>query len=103
MVNQMKVGDYVTVMGSAQFAGLGKALTPRSKRSYLTVMRRFFSDLQGIPHQVDERGAHPIPHRFNPIRAFETPGSVQRLIGPYPPAVEVAWWATVLAAQAALT
>jgi integrase len=103
MVNQMKVGDYVTVMGSAQFAGLGKALSPRSKRSYLTVMRRFFSDLQEIPHRVDERGAHRIPYHFNPMRVFETPHAVQRLIGPDPRVIEDAWWWKLLAAAEALT
>jgi integrase len=103
MVNQMKVGDYVTVMGSAQFAGLGKALTPRSKSNYLTVMRRFFSDLQEIPHQVDKRGAYRIPRRFNPMRVFETPRAVRRLIGPDPRVIEDAWWWKLLAAAAALT
>lgn len=103
MVNQMKVGDYVTAMGSAQFAGLGKALTPRSKSNYLTVMRRFFSDLQEIPHQVDEHEPRRIPQRFNPMRVFETPRAVRRLIGPDPRVIEDAWWWKILAAAAALT
>lgn len=88
MVNDMKVGDYVTVVESARSAGLGKALTPRSKNNYLTVMRRFFSDVQEIPHQINGREACCIPRRFNPLRVFETPRSLSRLIGPDPRVID---------------
>ncbi len=99
----MKVGDYVTVVESARSAGLGKPLTPRSKSNYLTVMRRFFSDLQEIPHQINGREARCIPRCFNPLRLFETPRSVSRLIGPDPRVIDDAWWWKILAAAETLT
>ncbi len=93
-VANMKVGDYVSVKSSAAFAGIGKEFTPRTKNHMLTVMRRFFSDLQEIPHRLgDEEGAaHCIARNFNPLVAFQTPPSILNLIGPDPRIIEDSWW-----------
>ena len=101
--DEAQLGDYVTLVESARSAGLGKALTPRSKSNYLTVMRRFFSDVQEIPHQINDRETCCIPRRFNLLRVFETPRSVSRLIGPDPRVINDAGWWKILAAAEALT
>ncbi len=102
-VNEMNVGDYVNMRDAIQGAGIiGKALMPRSKDNVLTVMRRFFSDLQEVPHSVDDRGAHRILRHFNPLRVFETPRSIGRLIGPDPRVIDDAWWWKMLGAATAL-
>jgi hypothetical protein len=76
----MKVGDFVGKKAPQQVAGWGKALSPRSKDHILFVLRRFFLDVQEVPHQVGAAPARRVPRRFNPLRLFQTPASLRRLM-----------------------
>jgi integrase len=82
----------------------GQPLKPRTQNHYLGVLRRFFADLQDLPHRVgtDPRG-QTIPRRFNPVLAFRTPRAIKNLIGPDPRVIDDAWWWKLLAAAESLS
>jgi len=85
-VNQLHSGEYCcTWPPSAQ--PRGQPLSPRRKHQLLGVLRRSFLDTQ-------EWGW--MEHTFNPLRAFATPRSLTRLIGPSPRALADDVWAKLL-------
>lgn len=99
----MKVGDFVGKKSPEQVVGWGKALSPRSKDHILFVLRRFFLDLQEVPHQVGVAPPRRLSRHFNPLRLFQTPASLRRLIGPDPRVIDDAWWWKLLHAAIELT
>ncbi len=87
-VDRMTVGE----LSGGELAGSvakirGKPVGPTTKSWYLSAMRTFFQDLQE---------AGKIPVRFNPIRAFATPASIRRAIGPDPRVIDPTVWAKIL-------
>lgn len=83
---------------------VGKPFTAGTKDGYLTTLRRFFSDLQEIPHRAPgEAKARTIGRHFNPMVALQTPRSIKNLIGPDPQVIDDAWWWKLLAAAETLT
>jgi integrase len=86
MVQQVCVGDYVQRrigLGDR----LGEPLSPRSKASYIVVLRAFFRDCQEWEW---------IPRRFNPTQALATPRSILALTGPQPRVIADELWAKLL-------
>lgn len=73
----------------------GKPLAPRSKKHHLEALRAFFRDLQEEPFNV--------PRAFDPNRAFRTPQSIYRLIGPDPRDIDPLLWARLVHAAHTLT
>ncbi len=102
-VTDFKIGDYITLKDTAELIGLGKGLTPRSKDHMFTVLRRFFTDLQEIPHSVGAAPARRIARHFNPQLVFQTPPSIRRLIGRDPRVIDDIWWGKILQATTELT
>jgi integrase len=82
----MRVGQWGQTTGLDP-ALVGKPLAPRTKDTYLTVVRVFFRDLQ-------EWGW--IPRRFQPRRDLATPRAVLALIGPDPRVIADDFWAKLL-------
>jgi integrase len=97
-VDQLKVGDWRSSHADlSRFNSLiGKPLMPRTKASFLSTARVFFTDLQQIPHRVGSTRARVIPARFNPQRALRTPRSIARLIGPDPRVIDDKFWLKLL-------
>lgn len=95
----------VEAMRGRDFAGIyprprgrqnaGKPLGPRSKKHHLEVLRAFFRDLQEEPFNV--------LRAFDPHRAFRTPQSIYRLIGPDPRDLDPLLWARLVHAAHTLT
>lgn len=86
MVQHICVGDYVQRRVGLDDR-LGESLSPRSKASYIVVMRAFFRDCQEWEW---------IPHRFNPSRALATPRTILALTGPEPRVIADEIWAKLL-------
>jgi len=83
---------------------VGKPLTAATKDGYLITLRRFFSDLQEIPHRVSgEAKARTIIRHFNPMVALQTPRSIKNVMGPDPRVIDDAWWWKLVAAAETLT
>ena len=94
-VDQMKKGDFISPVMREEMKLLDKPLTAVTKSGLLTVMRTFFRDVQEEPHNV--------PRRFDPLRAFRTPGAIQRQIGPNPRDLDPFLWAKLVHAALELT
>jgi len=94
-VHQMKEGDFSSPDVVEEQKLSGKPLAAVTKRGLLTVMRTFFRDMQEEPHNV--------PRRFDPLRAFRTPGAIQRQIGPNPRDLDPFLWAKLVHAALELT
>jgi hypothetical protein len=77
-----RVGIYTKLLKTAEALAL----------LFLFVLRRFFLDLQEIPHQVGVAPPRRLPRHFNPLRLFQTPASLRRLIGSDPRVIDEAWW-----------
>lgn len=86
-VDRLQVGDWSTALQSRHLATYGQPLSPRSKASYLAMMRAFFRDCQ-------EWGW--ISRRFTPGRALRTPRSVRALIGPNPRVIDDTLWPKIV-------
>jgi integrase len=86
MVQQVCVGDY-TQRQVGLDDRLGEPLSPKSKVSYIVVLRAFFRDCQEWEW---------IPYRFNPTRALATPRSILALTGPEPRVIADELWAKLL-------
>jgi integrase len=94
-VDQMKEGDF-SLPGVVEEQKLsGTPLSAVTKSGFLVVMRTFFRDMQDAPHNV--------PRRFDPTRAFRTPGAIQRQIGPNPRDLDPFLWAKLVHAALELT
>jgi len=98
-VDQMKIGDWRSPNADLwDFKNdVGKPLRPRTKASFLCIARRFFLDLQDVPHRVgNAEEPRTIQRHFNPLRALQTPGAIGRLIGPDPRVIDDRWWVKIL-------
>jgi integrase len=94
-VDQMKEGDFSSPDVVEEQKLSGHPLAAVTKSGFLVVMRTFFRDLQEEPHNV--------PRRFDPLRAFRTPGAIQRQIGPNPRDLDPFLWAKLVHAALELT
>ena len=88
-VAQMKVGDYCTAAYRSRMqAKIGLPLAANAKERQLVAMRTFFRDIQDDPHNV--------PRRFDSQRAFRTPNSIKKQIGPNPRDLDPFLWAKLV-------
>lgn len=95
-VDSLHIGEFCEETTYQTAHGLvGKPQGPRSKHHHLAVMRAFFKDVQEEPYHV--------PRAFDPTRAFRTPRSIQRLIGPSPRDIDPLIWARLVHAAIHLT
>ena len=94
-VDQMKEGDFSSPAIVEGMKPSGRSLAAVTKRGLLTVLRTFFRDVQEAPHNV--------PRRFDPLRAFRTPGALQRQIGPNARDLDPFLWAKLVHAALELT
>ena len=98
-VDRLKIGDWRSAKADQWdfHKDVGKPLMPRTKASFLSKARTFFSQLQDIPHRVgSDAEARTIPRRFNPMRALRTPRSIGNLIGPDPRIIDDNFWLKIL-------
>jgi len=88
-VDRMRVGDHIqsNAWRDSRSNQLGKPLSPKTKRTYIRIVRTFFRDLQDWDW---------IPRRFDPARALETPRSIRALQGPDPRVIADDLWAKLL-------
>jgi integrase len=88
-VAQMKVGDFCTAAYRSRMqAKIGLPLSANAKERQLVAMRTFFREIQDDPHNV--------PRRFDPQRAFRTPNSIKKQIGPNPRDLDPFLWAKIV-------
>jgi hypothetical protein len=80
MVIRTRNGEWTKLSGSVRNPGQPTAAT--TKASTLSILRRFFRDLQEW---------ETIPRRFNPLQAFATPKTVIAQIGPWPRVADDVW------------
>jgi integrase len=80
--------------GSFEVVSTQKPLKPRAKASILDSIQRFFRDCQEWKW---------IPYRFDPLRAFAIPSTIQALIGPDPKVIADDIWLKLLWAGLNLT
>lgn len=104
-VDALCVGDWwsATSPHATHKRPIGKPVAAATKVQYLGAMRRFFRDLQDIPHRIGDGKPRTIPRRFNPMQVLRTPRSVLALLGPDPRVIDDAWWLKILAAAEQLT
>jgi len=105
-IDALRIGDWWdhAQILPAKVGTMGKPVTPKTKSRYLAVMRRFFVDLQEVPHRLPgETTARTIAPQFSPGRAFRTPRSLAALIGPDPRIIDEAWWWKLCTATQNLT
>ena len=88
-VDRMRVGDHIqsNTWRDSRSDQLGKPLSPKTKRTYIRIVRTFFRDLQDWDW---------IPRRFDPARTLETPRSIRALQGPDPRVIADDLWAKLL-------
>ncbi len=87
MIDQMKIGDWTSGIGTVARQKIGEPIKPMTKANYLSALRTFFRDAQEWSW---------IPRRFDPFRVFATPSSVTKLIGPKPRIIADDIWAKLL-------
>jgi integrase len=85
MVTRIRNGDWTKLTGHVR--NLGQPTAANTKAATLSILRRFFRDLQDWD---------TIPRRFNPLQAFATPKSVVAQIGPKPRVIADDVWAKLL-------
>ena len=85
MVSRMRSGDWTEATQSVR--NLGQPLAANSKAASLSIVRRFFRDLQEW---------ETIPRRFDPLRTFATPKTIVAQIGPNPRVIADDVWAKLL-------
>ncbi len=85
-IDRMRIGQYAA-HPEAVGDRVGRPLSPRGKRGYLSALRMFF-------HDCKEWGW--IPRRFDPGRALATPRSITAQIGPDPRVIADDVWAKLL-------
>jgi len=74
---------------------IGLPLSANAKERQLVAMRTFFREIQDDPHNV--------PQRFDPLRAFRTPNTIKKQIGPNPRDLDPYRWAKLVHAALNLT
>jgi len=83
---------------------IGQKLSNTVICSRLTVMRRFFNDLQNRPHSVRGADARTIPLLFKPGDALETPAVVDKAVAAMTPRdIDLLVWQKLAGAAATLT
>jgi integrase len=85
MVSRMRSGDWTEATKSVR--NLGQPLAANTKAASLSIVRRFFRDLQEW---------EAIPRRFDPLRTFATPKTIVAQIGPNPRVIADDLWAKLL-------
>jgi integrase len=85
MVTRMRSGDWTKVTKSVR--NLGQPMAANTKAATLSVLRRFFRDLQEW---------EVIPRRFHPLQTFATPKTIVAQIGPKPRVIADDVWAKLL-------
>jgi integrase len=85
MVIRIRNGEWTKLSGSVR--NPGQPTAANTKASTLSILRRFFRDLQEW---------ETIPRRFNPLQAFATPKTVIAQIGPRPRVIADDMWAKLL-------
>jgi integrase len=101
-----QVGEYVSPEARSVLRTkktLGKPLSPRTIKGYLSALDCFFTDLQEKPHQVNEEPPCKLVRRFNPNEAFALPSSINKLIQPDPRDIDEVIWCKLTHAAATLT
>jgi integrase len=85
----MKVGDFCTAAYRSRMQEkIGLPLAANAKERQLVAMRTFFREIQDDPHNL--------PRRFDPLRAFRTPNSIKKQIGPNPRDLDPFLWAKLV-------
>jgi len=84
-VSRMRSGDWTETTKSVR--NLGQPLAANTKAASLSILRRFFRDLQEW---------EAIPRRFDPLRTFATPKTIVAQIGPNPRVIADDLWAKLL-------
>lgn len=85
MVIRIRNGEWTKLSGSVR--NPGQPTAANTKASTLSILRRFFRDLQEW---------ETIPRRFNPLQAFATPKTLIAQIGPKPRVIADDLWAKLL-------
>jgi integrase len=85
MVTRMRNGDWTQATKSVR--NLGQPMAANTKAATLSILRRFFRDLQEW---------EAIPLRFDPQRTFATPKTIVAQIGPNPRVIADDLWAKLL-------
>ncbi len=85
MVTRIRSGDWTKVTRSVR--NLGQPMAANTKAATLSILRRFFRDLQEW---------EVIPRRFHPLQAFATPKTIVVQIGPKPRVIADDVWAKLL-------
>jgi integrase len=96
VVCQMKAGDFSPAGSRSRMKErVGTPLSAGTKEKQLVAMRTFFREIQDEPHNV--------PRRFDPMRAFRTPHTIKKHIGPNPRDLDPFLWAKLVHAALNLT
>jgi integrase len=85
MVTRIRSGDWTKVTRSVR--NLGQPMAANTKAATLSILRRFFRDLQEW---------EVIPRRFHPLQTFATPKTIVAQIGPKPRVIADDLWAKLL-------
>lgn len=93
-VKRLRVGDWTHRLPESHAARVGQPLKPYSKEHFLGAARTFFRDCQQWGW---------VTRRFDPRRAFATPATLRRHLGPKPRTIADPLWAKLLWAGLNLT
>jgi integrase len=85
MVTRLRSGEWTKITGCVR--NLGQPMAANTKAATLSILRRFFRDLQEW---------ETILRRFNPLQAFATPKTLIAQIGPKPRVIADDVWAKLL-------
>jgi hypothetical protein len=87
VIVNLKSGQFASCTKRIPREKIGKPQSPKGKKMYFDVMRRFFQDCQEWEW---------IPASFSALRYFQTPKSILALIGPNPRIIADDIWAKLL-------
>jgi integrase len=88
-VTHMKVGEFCTAAYCSRMEEkIGLPLSANAKERQLVAMRTFFREIQDDPHNL--------PRQFDPSRAFRTPNTIKKQIGPNPRDLDPYRWAKLV-------
>jgi integrase len=88
-VTQMKVGEFCTAAYCSRMEEkIGLPLSANAKERQLVAMRTFFREIHDDPHNLSQQ--------FDPSRAFRTPNTIKKQIGPNPRDLDPYRWAKLV-------
>lgn len=88
-VTHMRVGELCTPAYCHRMAErVGLLLSANAKERQLVALRTFFREIQDGPHNL--------PRQFDPARAFRTPNTIKKEIGPNPRDLDPYRWAKLV-------